>query len=140
MGRRERARRAAFLAGQRREARSTCASWSWRTSPGSRTSSSGRLRAAGIEVDLVRRTVIRAGDVVHLSATELDLLVELMRHCGRARSREQLLREVWGYDHDPGTNVVDVYIGYLRRKLALPGRATPIETVRGVGYRLRERG
>ena len=105
-----------------------------------RTTPPGRLCAAGIEVDLVARAVTRAGAPLHLSATELDLLVELMRNCGRARSREELLREVWGYEHDPGTNVVDVYVGYLRRKLALAGRPAPIETVRGVGYRLREHG
>jgi DNA-binding response OmpR family regulator len=53
-------------------------------------------------------------------------------------SREQILRAVWGYGHDPGTNVVDVYVGYLRRKLreAVGGREAPIVTVRSVGYRL----
>ena len=57
-----------------------------------------------------------------------------MRNSGRVLSREQILRAVWGYEYDPGTNVVDVYIGYLRRKLG-PDFVT---TVRGVGYRLRD--
>ena len=56
---------------------------------------------------------------------------------GSALSREQILNGVWDYDHDPGTNVVDVYVGYLRRKLGRPDRPAPIETVRSVGYRLR---
>jgi DNA-binding response OmpR family regulator len=58
-----------------------------------------------------------------------------MRHSGRVLSREQILRAVWGYEYDPGTNVVDVYIGYLRRKLRDGERAAPIVTVRTVGYR-----
>jgi DNA-binding response OmpR family regulator len=98
-----------------------------------------RVGAAGIEVDLLRRTVTREGSPVHLSGTEFDLLVYLMRHDGQVLSREQLLHGVWGYRHDPGTNVVDVYVGYLRRKLALPGRPAPIQTVRSVGYRLLDR-
>jgi two-component system, OmpR family, response regulator QseB len=60
------------------------------------------------------------------------MLEVLMRHPGRVLSREELLSHVWGYDHDPGSNVVDVYVGYLRKKL---GRET-IETARGMGYRL----
>jgi DNA-binding response OmpR family regulator len=60
-----------------------------------------------------------------------------MRHANRVCTREELLASVWGYDHDPGTNVVQVYVGYLRRKLAVPGSPAPIETVRAVGYRLR---
>ena len=51
-------------------------------------------------------------------------------------SREQILSSVWGYEHDPATNVVDVYVGYLRRKLGAPGDPAPIFTVRSVGYRL----
>ena len=62
-----------------------------------------------------------------------------MRHAGRVCTREEILSAVWGYDHDPGTNVVQVYVGYLRRKLGLPGSPAPIETVRSVGYRLSER-
>ncbi|HET7051431.1 MAG TPA: winged helix-turn-helix domain-containing protein [Solirubrobacteraceae bacterium] len=58
-----------------------------------------------------------------------------MRHRGRVLSRKQIMRAVWGYDHDPGTNVVDVYFGYLRRKLGNGGPSSPIATVRSVGYR-----
>jgi len=97
-----------------------------------------RLGAAGIELDLVRRTVVRDGEAVHLSAKEFDLLAYFLGHPGSALSREQILSAVWEYDHDPGTNIVDVYVGYLRRKLERDGRPAPIETVRSVGYRLRE--
>jgi len=96
-----------------------------------------RLTAAGIEMDLLRRTVTRDAEPVHLSAKEFDLLAFFLEHPGSALSREQILNGVWGYDHDPGTNVVDVYVGYLRRKLGRPDRPAPIETVRSVGYRLR---
>ena len=59
-----------------------------------------------------------------------------MRHANQVLSRTQLLNAVWGYDFDPGTNVVEVYIGYLRKKLSAANGAAPIETVRSVGYRL----
>jgi DNA-binding response OmpR family regulator len=98
--------------------------------------SASTLGAEGIEVDLLTRRVIRAGRVVSLSSTEFELLVYLLRHRGRALSREQILSAVWGYEHDPTTNVVDVYVGYLRRKLAVGGDPAPIYTVRSVGYRL----
>jgi DNA-binding response OmpR family regulator len=95
-----------------------------------------RLRVAGIEMDLLRRAVTRDGSPVHLSAKEFDLLAYFMRHSGEVLSREQLLNGVWDYGHDPGTNIVEVYVGYLRRKLALGTRRAPIQTVRSVGYRL----
>lgn len=96
------------------------------------------LRAAGIEADLLSREVRYHGALVTLSTTEFELLVYLLRNQGRVLTREQLLRAVWRYDHDPGTNLVDVYIGYLRRKLREAGnvREAPIVTVRSVGYRL----
>lgn len=93
-----------------------------------------KLHAGDIEIDLLSRDVRRAGRPVRLSATEFDLLAHLVQNRGRTLSREQILRGVWGYDHDPGTNVVDVYIGYLRRKLS-NGSGAPIVTVRSVGYR-----
>jgi DNA-binding response OmpR family regulator len=95
-----------------------------------------RLQVAGIEMDLLRRSVSRDGSAVHLSAKEFDLLAYFLRHPGQVLSREQLLNGVWDYGHDPGTNIVEVYVGYLRRKLALADRPAPIETVRSVGYRL----
>jgi DNA-binding response OmpR family regulator len=69
---------------------------------------------------------------VELTAREYAMLEVLMRHPGEVLSREQLLSHVWGYDHDPGSNVVDVYVGYLRKKLG----PHVIETARGMGYRL----
>jgi DNA-binding response OmpR family regulator len=70
---------------------------------------------------------------VELSAREFTMLETLLRHRGQVLSREQLLEHVWGYDYDPGTKVVEVYVGYLRRKLG----ADVIETVRGMGYAVR---
>jgi DNA-binding response OmpR family regulator len=94
------------------------------------------LRAGDIEVDLLTREVRSAGELVRLSGTEFELLVYLLNNRGRVLSREQILRAVWGYEHDPGTNVVDVYVGYLRRKLRHGDRNAPIVTIRSVGYRL----
>jgi len=94
------------------------------------------VRAGDIEVDLLTREVRHAGEQVRLSGTEFELLVYLLNNRGRVLTREQILRAVWGYEHDPGTNVVDVYIGYLRRKLRHGDRVAPIVTVRSVGYRL----
>ncbi|MFL5831625.1 MAG: response regulator transcription factor [Solirubrobacteraceae bacterium] len=93
------------------------------------------LRGGDIDVNLITREVRRGGEIVRLSTTEFELLVYLMRNGGRVLSREQILRVVWGYDYDPGTNVVDVYVGYLRRKLGRAGFEVPIVTVRSVGYR-----
>jgi hypothetical protein len=89
-----------------------------------------RLSVAGIELDMLRRAVSRDGSPVHLSAKEFDLLAYFMRHPGQVLSREQILNGVWDYNHDPGTNIVEVYVGYLRRKLALADRPVPIQTVR----------
>jgi DNA-binding response OmpR family regulator len=97
------------------------------------------VEAAGIRLDLLSRQAQRGAVTTRLPEREADLLAYLIRHEGRVCSREEILSAVWGYDHDPGTNIVQVYVGYLRRKLALPGSPAPIETVRSVGYRLRER-
>jgi len=97
------------------------------------------LEAAGVRLDLLSRRVQRDGGAVELTAREFELLAYLMRHPNQVLSREQILNAVWGYDFDPGTNVVEVYVGYLRRKLALPGGPAPIETVRSVGYRFAAR-
>ncbi len=94
------------------------------------------LRGEDIEVDLLTRRVQRAGAPVVLSTTEFELLVYLLRHRGTVLSRERILAAVWGYEHDPATNIVDVYVGYLRRKLRRPDSPAPIHTVRAVGYRL----
>jgi two-component system copper resistance phosphate regulon response regulator CusR len=90
------------------------------------------LRHRDITLDVRTRKAHVAGEAVELSAREFALAEELIRHAGQVLSREQLLSRVWGYDFDPGSNVADVYIGYLRHKLG----ADRIETVRGAGYRL----
>jgi len=95
------------------------------------------LEAAGIRVDLRTRRVERDGHEVHLTAREFEVLAYLMRHPDQVLSREQILNAVWGFDFDPGTKVLEVYVGYLRRKLGDAGGPDPIETVRNVGYRLR---
>lgn len=94
------------------------------------------LSVGGIEADLVSRTVTRDGDPVRLSATEFDLLAYFMRNPDAVLSREQILKAVWGYGFEPGTNIVQVYVGYLRRRLDRDDRPAPIETVRSAGYRL----
>jgi DNA-binding response OmpR family regulator len=94
-----------------------------------------RLTGADIEVDLLSREVRREGRPVRLSAKEFELLVHFMRHPNQVLSREQLLNGVWGYDFDPQTNVIEVYVGYLRKKLGVPESPAPIETVRSAGYR-----
>jgi DNA-binding response OmpR family regulator len=91
------------------------------------------LEAGGVTLDMRSRRASVEGRTIELSAREYTMLEVLMRHRGQVLSREQLLSHVWGYDHDPGSNVVDVYIGYLRKKLG----SDVIETARGMGYRLR---
>jgi DNA-binding response OmpR family regulator len=95
-----------------------------------------QLRVGSLDVDLVRRAVVHDGAAVQLSVTEFDLLVYFMRHPGEVLSRDQILAAVWSYEHDPQTNIVDVYVSYLRRKLAANGTPAPIETLRSAGYRL----
>ena len=86
----------------------------------------------GLVLDLRTRRVSADGHWVDLSAREFSLAETFMRHPGQVLSREQLLARVWGLDFDPGSNVVDVYVSYLRGKLG----KNRLETVRGVGYRL----
>ena len=84
-------------------------------------------------LDLRTRRIRANGDWHDLSAREFALTEEFLRHPDQVLSRSQLLSRVWGLDFDPGSNVVDVYVRYLRAKVG----ATRIETVRGMGYRLR---
>jgi DNA-binding response OmpR family regulator len=91
------------------------------------------LEVGGVTLDMRARRASVEDRTIELSAREYTMLEVLMRHAGQVLSREQLLSHVWGYDHDPGSNVVDVYIGYLRKKLG----PDVIETARGMGYRLR---
>ena len=90
------------------------------------------LRAGAIVLDLRTRRASTEGRTIDLTAREFTMLEVLIRHAGQVLSREQLLSHVWGYDYDPGSNVVDVYVGYLRKKVG----SDTIETVRGMGYRL----
>jgi DNA-binding response OmpR family regulator len=93
--------------------------------------SSAALEQGGVRLDLHARSVTVEGRTVDLTAREFALLETFMRHPGQVLSQVQLMDRVWGYDFEPGSNVVEVYVGYLRRKL---GRQR-IETVRGAGYR-----
>jgi DNA-binding response OmpR family regulator len=92
------------------------------------------LSAAGAKLDLRTRRATVNGHSVELSAREFALAEMFFRHPGQVLSREQLLSSVWGYDFDPGSNVVDVYVGYLRKKIG----HDRITAVRGMGYRLEQ--
>jgi len=92
------------------------------------------LRAGDVTLDPATHLVTRAGRPVELSAREFALLEFLMRHAGQVLTRTAMLEHVWDYRYDGDSNVVDVYIGYLRRKLEEPFGAPLIRTVRGVGY------
>ena len=95
-----------------------------------------RLTVGDLDIDLLARTVSRAGRIIPLGAREFSLLEFLARHAGQVVTRTMMLEKIWNYHFDPGSNVVDVHIGRLRRKLE-DGFATPIlHTVRGAGYRL----
>jgi DNA-binding response OmpR family regulator len=96
------------------------------------TSESLVLSAGGVALDLRTRRATVEEREVELSAREFALLELFLRHPDQVLSREQVLARVWGYDFDPGSNVVEVYVGYLRRKLG----PDHIATVRGMGYRL----
>lgn len=95
------------------------------------------LQAGDLVLDLKTRRAQRGESSTDLTSREFALLEFLLRHEGQVLSRSQILGSVWGYSFDPQSNVVDVYVGYLRGKLDRPGEATIIETVRGGGYRLR---
>jgi DNA-binding response OmpR family regulator len=94
------------------------------------------LRVGDLELDPLRRSVRRGGAAIDLSPREFALLTYLMRHTGQALTRTQIAEQIWSLDYAGDSNVVDVYIGYLRRKLALDQGGLRIQTVRGVGYRL----
>jgi DNA-binding response OmpR family regulator len=98
-----------------------------------RTKQETTLRVGDITLDLLTRQVWVGDRSVELSAREFLLAEVFLRHPMQVLTREQLLDRIWGYDYDPGTNIVNVYVGHLRRKLG----EDRIETVRGIGYRLR---
>ena len=91
------------------------------------------LQVGDFQLDLRTRRISIHGRLVDLPAREFTLAETFFRHPGQVLSREQLLDRVWGYDYSPGSNIVDVYVGYLRKKLG----NNVVETVRGMGYRLR---
>ena len=98
----------------------------------------GRLGFADLTMDCHAREVSRDGEPVELTRTEYDLLELFMLHPRQVLTREIILREVWGLEFDPGSNTMDVFVGYLRRKTEAGGGARLLHNVRGVGYVLRE--
>lgn len=96
-----------------------------------------KLSAGEIEMDLLTREVRRGGKTILLQPREFRLLEELMRHAGEFVTRTMLLERVWDFHFDPQTKIVETHMSRLRSKLNEGGRTDPIETVRGVGYRLR---
>ena len=95
-----------------------------------------RLAAGDLEVDLIARTVKRAGETIELQPREFRLLEVLLRSDGRLVTRRMLLEQVWGFNFDPHTNIVETHISRIRTKIDR-GRAPLIQTVRGAGYVLR---
>jgi two-component system response regulator MprA len=105
-----------------------------RTAPGE---AEAVLAVDDLVMDPLTREVTRAGQALTLTRTEYELLHLLMLHPRQVLTRMQILQEVWGYDFDPGSNTLEVYIGYLRRKSEEGGRPRLLHTVRGVGYVLK---
>jgi DNA-binding response OmpR family regulator len=102
----------------------------------SNQSASTELVVGDLRLDLLTKIAWRAGRRIDLAPREWALLELFMRHPTHLLSRARILNEVWGYEFDPGNNVVDVYVSYLRKKLNISGLEPLIKTVRGVGYRL----
>lgn len=96
-----------------------------------------RLAVAGIEMDLIKREVRRDGREIHLQPREFSLLEQLMRHAGKVVTRTMFLELVWGFHFDPQTNIVESHLSRLRSKLNEGFDSDPIQTLRGVGYRMR---
>ncbi len=94
------------------------------------------LVAGDIRLDPVRRQVSRSGEAIALTTREFELLETLLREPGRVVAKSELLDAVWGLDFEGDPNVVEVYIGYVRRKLDRPFGRNSLQTVRGIGYRL----
>jgi two-component system OmpR family response regulator len=92
------------------------------------------LQVGALHVDLITRKVLRDGEEIALLPTEYRILEFMMRHAGQTITRTMLFEAVWGYHFDPGTNLIDVHMGRLRKKIDPPGVRTAIQTVRGSGY------
>ena len=97
---------------------------------------SSQIEFGDLRLDLLARRAWRGTEPIDFSSREFALLEYVMRHPGQLLSRQQILSAVWEYDFDPGSNVVDVYVRYLRRKIDRPGEPSLITTIRGGGYRL----
>jgi len=97
-----------------------------------------RLECGSLSMDLLRREVRRDGEVIILQPREFRLLQELLRNAERAVTRTMLLERVWGFHFDPQTNIVETHISRMRAKLNEGGKRDLIETIRGVGYRMRQ--
>lgn len=95
------------------------------------------LTCGDLSVNLLTREVARGGRKIELTAREFSLLEHLARSPGRVLTRAQICEQVWSYDFDPGTNLVEVYIQRLRKKVDAPDGEKLIETIRGVGYRMK---
>jgi len=95
------------------------------------------LQLADLRLDPATRQVTRAGRTITLTAREYALLEYFLRNVGRVLTRPMLAEHVWGIDFDPESNVIDVYVGYLRRKIDLPGETRLLHTTRGTGYVMR---
>lgn len=106
--------------------------------PEARFNEDEELTVGKLTVSLPRREVKRANERIELTPREFDLLVCLLKHKNIVLSREQLMDQVWGYDYMGDTNIVDVYIRYVRQKIDEAFEESYIQTVRGVGYRIRE--
>jgi two-component system copper resistance phosphate regulon response regulator CusR len=102
-----------------------------------RALASPQLRVADLELDQGTREVRRAGELIELTPKEFAVLEYLMRHAGRVMSRTLITEYAWGYHFDPGTNIVDVVINHLRKKIDAQFEKKLITTVRGVGYMVR---
>jgi DNA-binding response OmpR family regulator len=100
-------------------------------------SNGAAIELGDLVIDPRRHVATRAGRDLELTRREFELLETFARHPGQVLSRDQLLEQVWGYTFDAETNVADVFVGYLRRKLEAGGEPRVLHTVRGVGWSLR---
>jgi two-component system OmpR family response regulator len=94
------------------------------------------LSVADLDLDLITRSAHRGGEEIRLMPTEFKLLEYMMRNSGQVLTRTMIFEAIWGYHFDPGTNLIDVHLGRLRRKIDRPGQKQLIQTVRGSGYAL----
>ena len=97
------------------------------------------IKFKDLSIQLESRTVMKNEEKINLTNKEYELLILLLNNKGKVVTRDNILNEVWGYDYDAGTNVVDVYVSYLRNKLDEKNKEAYIETVRAVGYIISEK-